>query len=122
MRVRSSARLRVALSLPFLVAALSARGADTTAPQPRAAVGPAAPADYRSAHFLVHTDLPVKDAKELLDRLETMLALISRYWGRPSVGTIECYVVKDLANWPQGSLEPRGRAKIAEGAGVTQTE
>lgn len=85
-------------------------------PQPRK------PADFKSTHFLVHTDLPSKEAHELLSRLETMLGLISKYWGFPPVGIIECYVVKDLHVWPAGSLHPAGQAKIAEEAGVTLSE
>ena len=80
---------------------------------------PAAPADFKSAHFLVHTDLPAKEARELLARLETMLSIISTYWNHPPVGVIECYVVGDLDCWPAGSLAPEGRAKIEQGAGVT---
>lgn len=80
------------------------------------------PADFKSAHFLLHTDLPPKKAQELLRRLEVMLKLISTYWGHPPLGTIECYVVEDLAYWPEGSLAHSGRAKIQEGAGVTLVE
>ncbi len=82
----------------------------------------AGPADYQSSHFLLHTDLSNKEAQELLKRLESMLDLISRYWARQPVGVIECYVVRDLAKWPAGMLDPAGRAKIEEGAGVTLTE
>jgi hypothetical protein len=79
----------------------------------------AGPADYRSKNFLVHTDLSADEAKELLTKLETMLALISRYWGKPNTQMIECYVVKDLAKWPPGSLDPRGVESIRTGGGVT---
>jgi hypothetical protein len=51
-----------------------------------------------------------------------MLDLISKYWAHPPVGMIECFVVRDLDKWPEGSLDPNGRAKIAQGAGVTLTE
>src|SRR5262245_25131720 len=37
------------------------------------------PADYNSAHFLLHTDLPAKEANALLRRLETMLVTVSKY-------------------------------------------
>lgn len=80
------------------------------------------PADYQSKNFLVHTDLPKKEAQDLLERLETMLKLISRYWGRNNPRVIECFVVKDLKNWPPEMLqkmEPAGLAKIRSGAGVT---
>ncbi len=80
------------------------------------------PRDYRSPNFLVHTDLSAEEANELLTRLETMLQLISTYWGQPNRKTIECYVVKDLANWPQGVFPPEAHAKIVEGAGLTMTQ
>lgn len=76
-------------------------------------------ADYRSQHFFIHTDLAPKEAKELLTRLETMLGLISRYWQRPPVGIIECYVVADLQNWNGIDIDPQGLASIRSGAGVT---
>jgi hypothetical protein len=81
-----------------------------------------APADYKSAHFELHTDLPPKEARALLDRLEVMLGLVSKYWRQPLAGTIECYVVQDLANWPAGALHPAGRAKVADDAGITLVE
>jgi hypothetical protein len=100
----------------FLVATIAIAATST-------ALTPAAhaqkPADYRSRNFLLHTDLTPSEATELLGRLERMLALISDYWGRPLSGGIECYVVKDLNNWPPSVLAPAGRAKIAQGAGIT---
>lgn len=79
------------------------------------------PRDYRSANFLVHTDLPAEEANELLKRLETMLALISKYWGRPNKQAIEMFVVRDLEVWPPDSLEPPGRESIEQRAGLTIT-
>lgn len=78
-------------------------------------------ATYRSPNFEVHTDLPKDEAKVLMDKLETMIGLISKYWGRPCSGTIECYVVRDLSKFNKEGMEARGIAKIAEGAGVTMT-
>lgn len=83
---------------------------------------PHKPADFKSTHFLIHTDLSSKEAHELLKRLEQMLVLVAKYWNHPPVATIECYVVKDLKHWPAGSLLPAGRAKIQQGAGVTIVE
>lgn len=83
--------------------------------------GTVAPRDVRSKNFLLHTDLNDDDAKELLERLEKMLGLISKYWARPNRQIIECYVVKDLKNWPPGSIDPNGWARIAARAGVTST-
>ena len=77
------------------------------------------PRDFRSRNFLVHTDISAEKAQELLTKLETMLVLISKYWGRPNKQIIECYVVKDLSNWPDGALHPRGVQSISTGGGVT---
>lgn len=79
----------------------------------------AGPRDFTSKNFLLHTDMTAEEAKELLTRLETMLSLISKYWGRPNAKVIEMYVVKDLAAWPAGAFDPEGLRKIEEGAGVT---
>jgi hypothetical protein len=76
---------------------------------------------YPSPHFLLHTDLPPGEARELLKQLEVEVKLIAVYWGRPPSGILECYVAKDLATWPEqllNSMEPKGIAKIREGAGV----
>jgi len=80
---------------------------------------PGKPRDLRSAHFLLHTDISDRNARILLDKLETMIALVSQYYGRMPKGIIECYVVRDLANWPPGTIPPEGVAKISEPAGVT---
>ncbi|MBI3861260.1 MAG: hypothetical protein HY290_05135 [Planctomycetia bacterium] len=78
-------------------------------------------ADFGTAHFLLHTDLSDDAAEELLDRLETMLELISKYWGRASSGVIEMFVVKDLSKWPAGSIPGEGLDSINGGAGITVT-
>ena len=78
--------------------------------------------EYKSANFILRTDLEQEEAKELLDRLETMLGLISKYWGKKNPRVIEMYVVKDLANWPSGSLHPDGRASITRGGGLTMSQ
>jgi hypothetical protein len=97
-------------------------GPSDVPPAKRAAKEAEGPANFRSTHFLVHTDLPPKEARELLGRLETMLALVSKYFGQPSAGVIECYVVKDLGVWPADALDAAGRAKIAQGAGITHVD
>ena len=112
----------VGLSLCLLVASSSSgfaqrKKADDDKPQPASVL----PRDVRSRNFLLHTDLNDKDAGELLERLETMLALISKYWAEPNRKMIECYVVKDLKNWPPNSIAPVGLASIQSRAGVTAT-
>lgn len=118
MRNRKNGR-RLWACLPAFLVALFAQW-PVFAAEPVAAAGK--PADFRSQHFLVHTDVPPAEAKALLERLETMLKLISGYWGREPSGIIECYIVRDLANWPDGAMPAGGVAKIREGAGVTISE
>lgn len=77
---------------------------------------------FSSKNFVVHTDLAADEAQALLKRLETMVGLISKYWGRPLSGVIEMYVVDDLRNWPEGMLPPEGRAGIERGGGLTTTQ
>lgn len=113
---------RAALVVAMLI--LLVADAATAAPRAgRRTGGAATPVvqDYSSAHFLIHTDLPAREAQTLLRQLETELKLISTYWGRPSSGILECYVAKDIATWPPeilSQMEPGGLAKIREGAGV----
>jgi hypothetical protein len=96
--------------------------ADAPRPKRAAQQSTGEPRNYRSTHFLLHTDLAPDDAQELLGRLESMLGLISQYWGRASSGVIECYVVQDLSAWPADALDAQGRAKIAQGAGITHVD
>lgn len=85
------------------------------------AASAAEPADFRSQHFILHTDLPAERAKSLLSELEKELDFLAEYWRRPTRGLIECYVAADLDNWPDGKLRPRGRKAIESGGGVTTT-
>ena len=73
----------------------------------------------RSAHFALHTDISDRQAKVLLAKLETMYDLVSGYYRARPRGTIECFVIRDLAKWAGEPIPPDGQAKILEGAGVT---
>lgn len=78
--------------------------------------------NYTSPNFLLHTDLDPDAAKALLERLETMLKLISAYWGQPNRQQIEMFVAEDIDSWPQTVLQhmdPDGIQSIRNGAGVT---
>jgi len=98
MRNRKNRR-RLWACLPALLVALFAQW-PVFAAEPVAAAGK--PADFRSQHFLVHTDVPPAEAKALLERLETMLKLISGYWGRkPSSSN-----VTSCGIWPTGPMGP----------------
>ncbi len=89
--------------------------------RPTKADAESGPRDYQSDHFLIHTDLSSDEADELLKRLETMLELISKYWGKPCQQTIECYVVKELQNWPRDAFPPNAYESLENGGGLTIT-
>ena len=82
---------------------------------------PSSARDVRSQHFLLHTDISDREGQMLLDKLETMIDLVSQYYRRPSKGLIECYVVRDVKNWPPETFPENALAKILEPAGVTLT-
>ncbi|MDA1166112.1 MAG: hypothetical protein O3B13_23700, partial [Planctomycetota bacterium] len=109
------------LMLCFVMAGAAPSIAQPTAIEAEASPASVTPRDVRSKNFLLHTDLNDKDAEELLERLETMLRLISTYWGQPNRKTIECFVVKDLKNWSPNAFEPAGLQSIQGQAGVTRT-
>jgi hypothetical protein len=104
--------LFLAMSLLMLSPAMAQRKTDS-------ATGPR---DFRSKNFLLHTDIPDEEAKELLKKLETMLALVSKYWGQPNKKIIEIFVVEDLDNWTQGQIDPRAIASLRSGGGLTIAE
>ncbi len=80
---------------------------------------PGKPRDVRSAHFLLHTDVSQRQARMLLDKLETMYGLLAKYFGRRPRQVIRCFVVRDLTQWPPTTFPPEAQAKIAARAGVT---
>ncbi len=74
----------------------------------------------RSAHFLLHTDLPRQEATKLLERMEQTIDEARDYWRRPAQGMIECYVVDHLKNWPDDALpHPMARLVVDRIGGVT---
>jgi len=77
-------------------------------------------------HFWVITDMKLEDAKELVQRLETMLGLMSKYWGKnPGSVVIPCVVFEDMGKWPAqliGKLHPEGVMSVREGGGVTVSQ
>lgn len=113
--------LMVLIAVLGLAVEVLAQGTKLTRSTTGKASSAVGPRDFKSKNFVIHTDLAEDEAQELLVRLENMLKLISTYWGKPSRQVIECYVVKDLANWPPGAIEPQGVRSIQDGAGVTRT-
>jgi hypothetical protein len=102
-------------------AAVKERGADKLANKYRSLSDEPKkePRLVRSAHFAFLTDVSDREAKIILDKLERMVGLLEKYFGRGPAGVVEGFVVRDLAAFPPGTLpEPAGVAKIREGAGV----
>ncbi len=82
------------------------------------------PQTYTSAHFQVFTDLSEEKSNELLERLETMLKLVSGYWGKPLRKPIRMFVVDNFENWGVDDLskmDASGLASIRSGGGLTIT-
>lgn len=95
-------------------------------PENSAAAEGGAIQDFHSPHFLIHTDMSAKESEELLKRFESMIKLISGYWGRPASGVLECWVVKDFSVWPKKALtefpdEALARVKKDSGICVSVT-
>jgi hypothetical protein len=75
---------------------------------------------HKTAHFVLHTDLSAGDAQQLLQRMERALDFAVDYWRRDPRGRIECYVVRDQAEWPDASLpHPLARVWIDGIGGAT---
>lgn len=80
---------------------------------------PRPPREIRSRHFLLRTDISDRQAQILLDKLETMVTLLSAYFGQQPTALVQGFVVRDLDQWPADAFaEPAGVAKIQEGAGI----
>ena len=80
---------------------------------------PQKPRLIRSQHYAFMTDVSERQARIILDKLETMSLILSKYFGQIPSGIVEGFIVSDLTVWPDGVLkEPAGIAKIQNGAGI----
>ena len=75
---------------------------------------PKSQGEFSSKNFVVYTDLPEVEAKEILVRLEATLGRVSSYWGRRPKQRIECYIAGDLENWRDEDF-PHGFARTLIG-------
>jgi hypothetical protein len=90
--------------LGFLVACHARETLAQTSEKPEKAKPEArAIRDVRGRHFLIHTDLSCREADDVVQRLEVLLEYISRYWGQPMRGVIECNVIRNLDEFPVAS-------------------
>ncbi len=91
----------------------------------QAAAATTGPQLYSSRNFQMVTDLDEEEAEALLERLETMLDLVSGYFGQRNTKPIDMYVADDISNWPESVLEQmdeNGLASIRSGGGLTITQ
>ena len=80
---------------------------------------PQKPRLIRSQHYAFMTDVSDRQATIILDKLETMVVILSKYFGQTPSGIVEGFIVRDLSGWPDGLLkEPAGIAKIQNDAGI----
>lgn len=80
---------------------------------------PQKPRLIRSQHYAFMTDVSERQASIILDKLETMVVILSKYFGQVPSGIVEGFIVHDLSGWPAGLLkEPAGIAKIQNDAGI----
>ncbi|MGB1707211.1 MAG: hypothetical protein ACPHF4_05245 [Rubripirellula sp.] len=80
---------------------------------------PQRPRLIRSQHYAFMTDVSERQARIILDKLETMTMILSKYFGQLPSGIVEGFIVRDLSAWPDGLLkEPAGIAKIQNEAGI----
>ena len=105
-----------------VVDAADAKAKSTAKSKKSIPVDQAGPRDYTSRNFLLHTDLSTEEAKELLERLETMITQVGKYWGKPNSQTIELYVAKDINSWPTGFFPPQAIDSLTTGGGVTMSQ
>ena len=75
--------------------------------------------EFETQNFHLRTDLSSDDAQELLDRLEKMLGLVAKYYGKPNSQIIEMNVVQDSQKWPAGSIPDAAVNSILSDAGIT---
>jgi hypothetical protein len=75
--------------------------------------------DLHSRHFLLHTDLSLAEANGLVERLEAMLVPMAAYWGQPLKGVIECYVIRNLDEFPATAIAPAGVHAVRTFGGAT---
>lgn len=75
--------------------------------------------ERKTANFFLRSDLGDEEAKELLDRLEKMIRLVSKYYGRANSQIIELNVISSFERWPEGSIPAEAMGHVRAGGGIT---
>lgn len=75
--------------------------------------------DSPGRHFVLKSDISDRQANILMDKLEIMYDLLSKYYGRRPKQPIELFVVENFGNWELSEWDPRVINKIRLGEGTT---
>lgn len=125
LRFRSSVASLILFVMVIAGAASSSLAQTDSAKRTGKTDEPTGPQLYKSRNFHVVTDLSADESRELLERLETMLGLVSAYWGRRNTRPIEMYVARNLDSWPAqvlSTMNASGIQSIRSGGGVTHSQ
>lgn len=77
---------------------------------------------YRISPLIIHTDLSASAAAAIAGRVNSVIDDAAAYWQRPVRGPIECFVVGNPDQWPDGQMpQPMARLMIAQVGGATQS-
>jgi hypothetical protein len=102
--------------MTLLVISLTAVGAAAQSPKRAVSV-------HSSRHFILHTDLPDREARARLASMEGTLKFAADYWQVKPRGKIQCYLIDVQENWRDAQL-PHPLARISAGGigGATVSE
>ncbi len=75
----------------------------------------------RSTNFILHTDMSDRNVQILFIKLENMIGHVSKYYRTKPERVIECYVVKNLENWPGDQFDARTSEILGKKEGYTIT-
>ena len=80
---------------------------------------PQKPRQIRSAHFILQTDISERQSQILLAKLERMVPLLEKYFGKRLEGVVTGFACRDLSQFPaDGFPDAEGRAMIARRGGL----
>jgi hypothetical protein len=80
---------------------------------------PQKPREVRSAHAILKTDVSERQAQIILAKLERLIPLLEKYFGKRMEGIITGFVVRDLGQWPADAFpDANGRQKIEQRGGL----
>lgn len=80
---------------------------------------PVKPREVRSARAILKTDVSERQAQIILAKLERLIPLLEKYFGKRMEALITGFVVRDISQWPADSFpDAEGRQKIEQRGGL----